>query len=305
MIIWLDPNQPPKPQLAVAVTDGVLRAEAFACALQLHDAYARAHEACEARVNAAQAHAQTILDEARLNARQLDEESAQRRAADEATGYDAGLRAALDDVHRALQSQMRSEREGLRRAHARLAATVMRAAEQVVLETDRAALFARTRMTLQRVIDAQAYVCLSVHPTDAELANAMLEAASREAGWTGGYEVVCDPQLNPGDCRCEWDYGVLDAGLDAQLAAIRRGFAAAAQEDAGRVVQAGDPQHSAAAELSTRDEPAPPVAAGATSLDADTAFVTHAPEHDTRHAFADLDAHTGAADEPLFAEDAQ
>jgi type III secretion protein L len=232
MIIWLDPNRPTGPQLALALTDGVLSADEFACALDVREAYARAHEAGIAVANAAHERAQMILHDARTQAEALDRASALRRAENEAAGYDDGRRAALEDVHHALQAQMGAEREALRRAESRLAATVMRAVEQVVLETDRAALYARTRMTLQRVIDTQAYVCLRVHPVDAAHAKETLEVASRLAGWTGGYEVVSDAQLRHGDCCCEWDYGVLDAGLEAQLNAIRRALVLAAQDGA-------------------------------------------------------------------------
>jgi type III secretion protein L len=34
--------------------------------------------------------------------------------------------------------------------------------------------------------------------------------------------VVEDAALAPGSCVCEWDDGVLDAGLPAQLAALRQ-----------------------------------------------------------------------------------
>jgi type III secretion protein L len=232
MIVWLDPDRQKPPQIHAA--DGVVRADEFACAIDIESAYRRARDEAREIVAQAERQAAALLKDAQRRADELDEESRKKWVESERlgheAGHDAGRRDGLDEIFQALHLHVRDQREAARRAEQRLADTVMRAVEQIVMQTDRQALYARVGILLQRVVDAQTYVRLVVHPSDFAHASAMLEHAARTAGWSAGYEVVQDEASRPGDCRCEWDYGLLDAGLDAQLAAVRRALVGARAE---------------------------------------------------------------------------
>jgi spermidine/putrescine-binding protein len=71
---------------------------------------------------------------------------------------------------------------------------------------------------------------------DAQRAIAELMAQLPQGATGTAIEVVVDAQMPEGACRFESDSGVIDAGLDTQLAAIRRAVERAARE----MAQAGD-----------------------------------------------------------------
>lgn len=231
MILWLDRSHRYAPR--VGVDADILRADDFAKVLEVDAVLARAQEEAARIVAEAQAHADAIQAEAREAAAASAASAEERYQASGRLGYAAGLRRALDTAHDTMQYRVREEREAARRSRARLAGIVMKAVEQVVLETDRDALFARISVTLQRLIDNESYLSLTVHPDDAARARRMLTDAAAKAGWLGGFEVVADPAAQDGSCVCEWDYGILVTGLDAQLAAIRRALSQDAGGDAG------------------------------------------------------------------------
>ncbi|MCY0387068.1 type III secretion system stator protein SctL [Robbsia sp. Bb-Pol-6] len=220
MILWLNRSQHDVPR--VGVDADVLRADEFAAVLDIDAALVRAQDEAARIVAEARERADAIHEEA-LAAAQASAASAQERyIASGKLGYAAGLRRALESAHETMQYRVREEREAARRTRARLAGIVMKAVEQVVLETDRDALFERIGVTLQRLIDSESYLSLTVHPGDAARARRMLAEASTKAGWIGGFDVIADAAARDGSCVCEWDYGILVTGLDAQLAAIRR-----------------------------------------------------------------------------------
>jgi type III secretion protein L len=221
MVIWLD--HATRDSLSLGIEGGVLKGEDFATLMDVTATLAQARADAEAALSEAHDDASSVLERARQQAIELTSELEVRLENSSRLGYADGLQRGIDEVHRSIRNQVNDQRQNALSLQQRLAEIVMKAVEQVILETDRAALFTRVGWTLARVIDTHAYVTLTVSESDRERAFQMLEKLAAEHGtWTGGFDVQVDPKAHAGNCVCEWDCGVLDASLDGQLEALSR-----------------------------------------------------------------------------------
>lgn len=216
MVIWLKTNR----QFA-AVPD-VIRAEDLARTVDLADAMAALDELVAGTMSDATAQANELIDKARresdsfvLAARRRYENSAR-------LGYASGLRRALAQVHGQLRAQAQSERDVLLASAERLARIVIKSVEQVVAETDRDALMRRVAMTVARAIDEATHLTVTVPPVDLERAERLFGALTQDAVPSLNIEVVADEDAEPDTCVCEWDSGVVEANLRAQVAGLTR-----------------------------------------------------------------------------------
>lgn len=184
----------------------------------------------KARVDAAQAEAKQRLAAAVAEAKQSGER-----------GYAEGLARGREEA--ASQWAAESLREGasakrrLMRQTQRLSEIVSSAVERVVEQEDRTALYKRALRSITRVMKDAPLLTLRVSQDDEEHARQALDSVL-EQGDVPTIELVCDAVLAPGSCLFESDLGVVDAGLETQLAAIKRACARAARETA---VAADDP----------------------------------------------------------------
>jgi len=237
MILWL--NQGERYPEHLGVEGEVLRAREYAALLDADATLARAYTSANEIVAAGQEAADALLQAARDAADESAVRAEERYAASGRLGYAAGLRRALDEAHMTMQLQVHEARQVAIQSQRRLAGVVMKAIEQIVLETNRNALFARIGLTLQRLIDSESYVTFRVHADDAVRARVALQQAAERAGWHGGFDVIVEADAALGSCVCEWDFGVLVTGLDKQLAAIRNALLAQ-PEEAAVAAAAGD-----------------------------------------------------------------
>ncbi|MFM0735965.1 type III secretion system stator protein SctL [Paraburkholderia xenovorans] len=220
MVIWLD--HAAREGWSLGIDQDVLSGDEFATLMDLDATLVQARADADALLAAAREEASAIVEAARQEADALTAELDEKFESSGRLGYAAGLQRGIDEIHRTIQSRIRNEQQSARIAQERLAGLVMKAVEQVVLESDRDALFARVGATLARVIDSESYVTLTVCALDHAPTRQMLKQVAEQAGWKGGFDVRIDPDAAPGTCICEWDCGVLDASLPAQLTALRR-----------------------------------------------------------------------------------
>ena len=95
----------------------------------------------------------------------------------------------------------------------------------VVAEPVRVALLRRASLAVARSIDDATHLTVTVAPADAPSANRLFGELAREASPPLNLEVVVDDALDEGTCVCEWDYGVVESSLRAQLASLERALA--------------------------------------------------------------------------------
>jgi type III secretion protein L len=80
---------------------------------------------------------------------------------------------------------------------------------------------------------SQRRVLLRVCPEDAEIVQAEMSTLLRDFPGIGVLDVVTDPRMKKGDCVLESELGLIDAGLDVQMAAIRKAFQTQLKRSAG------------------------------------------------------------------------
>ncbi|MFM0099828.1 type III secretion system stator protein SctL [Paraburkholderia nemoris] len=220
MAIWLKSD--PK---AVAIDADVVRAEEFARVTELSDALEALHELVAATMCDATTRAQALVETARREADAFV--AGARRKFDNSArlGYAAGHRRALADTHARYLASMRSEQQQLHGSAERLSRLVMKVVEQVIAESDRDALMRRVVLTVTRAIDDAAHLSVTVSPVDAERAKRLFSEIGQTAVPPLNLDVIVNDQAIAGTCICEWDDGVVEANLGAQIAGLARALA--------------------------------------------------------------------------------
>ncbi|TAM85196.1 HrpE/YscL family type III secretion apparatus protein [bacterium] len=220
MAIWLKTQ--PK---VLAVDTDIIRAGDIARVIELSDALGALDEVVQATMQAATERARELVETARREADAFVEAAKRKFDNSARLGYAAGHRRAIAEAHERFLARARDEREELRASSDRLARLVMRAVEQVVAEVDRDALMRRVMLAVSRSIDDAANLTVTVAPGDAERAKRLFGELVRDAAPPLNVEVVVDDEADEDTCVCEWDYGVVESNLRAQLAGLERALA--------------------------------------------------------------------------------
>jgi type III secretion protein L len=217
MAIWL--KQQPK---VIAIEGDVIRATEFARTIELNDAMQALDHVVHATMHDAAQRARELVERARREAEAFAADARRRFENSARLGYAAGQRRALAEAHAGFLARARDEREELHASSARLARLVMNAVEQVIAESDRDALMRRIALAVSRAIDDATHLSVAVSPADADSATRVFGQLAREATPPLNLEVVVDEKVGEGNCVCEWDHGVIEANLRAQLAGLER-----------------------------------------------------------------------------------
>lgn len=228
MAIWL--KQQPK---VIAIDTDVVRAGEFARTMELNDAMQALDEMVRATMYDAQQRAEHLIETARRETEVFAAAARRNFEKSARLGYAAGQRRALAEAHADLLARARDEREELHDQSARLARLVMSAVEQVIAESDRDALMRRVAAAVSRAIDDASHLSVIVSHADAESARRAFGVLAREANPPLNLEVVVDDAIDEGCCVCEWDYGVIEGNLRAQLAGLERALKGAVMSAAG------------------------------------------------------------------------
>lgn len=223
MAIWLKTD--PK---VIAVDADIVRAGEFARVIELSDALEAMHGLVTATMCDATERAKALVERARVEADGFVEAARRKFNNSARLGYAAGQRKALADGHARYLARQRSERDDMRTSAERLARIVMKAVGQVIAESDRDALMRRIVQTLSRTIDDATHLTVVVPPGDAELAKRLFGELGRDAVPPLNVEIVVDDEAPEGTCICDWDYGVLEADLSAQIAGLSRALSKSA-----------------------------------------------------------------------------
>jgi type III secretion protein L len=171
-------------------------------------------EAYDATIEAAQ-----ILDAANAQARKVLEDAGRaRQDAIEAArreGYEHGLQqwnAAITEVNAARDRYLAESEPELVRLAVRIAHKII--GEE--LRTHPEAIVNIARECLQG-LRRERSLTLRVPPADVDLIRDRIRLLSQSAGRERSIEVVADPDISPGGCIVESEYGVIDARLETQI----------------------------------------------------------------------------------------
>lgn len=215
MVIWLRAQQG-----GIGIKSDVVRAADLAQLIELDRASRYFERRADEILASARREAETIQ-------RAADEEADRTLCAaqtkyDNAArlGYEAGRRRAIREAHEAMLHGAASERDLLVALRERVADIVMRTVTRVLGEADRDALFAQIAVGLSRSLEGTSFLTVRVADCDVDEATRAFRRVCDAHRWPVNPEVVSDAEAEPGSCVCEWDHGLVEAGLPMQLRAI-------------------------------------------------------------------------------------
>ena len=266
MAVWLTHGP-----CTVGFDEGLIRAADFA---RLADSAAVAAAVADERdrvLALARAEAGALLAAAREEAAALVAAARDRLELAHSSGMNQGLEDAAAHWAGQAMAVADARRRHLFRQSERLAAIVSMAVERVIEQEDRAGLFRRSLRTIVKLVKDTPMLTLRVTEADRDIAQGAVDAV--KAQLTGGLpiEVVTDAAMREGGCRFESDGGVIDAGLDTQLAALRRAVARAAQQMARESAAQEDAAQDGAPTLALDSQPSGDAAPTAWPADIDAA----------------------------------
>jgi type III secretion protein L len=142
-------------------------------------------------------------------------------------GYAEGARRAREDHATSVVETTARLESAFLGLEARIVNTIMNALQRVLLEMDdRQVIESLVRRVLGEA-KAQKQLRLRVSALQFEQVNAALAAILRDFPDVEFIDVVKDPRAASGTCVLESEFGVVDASLETQLAAVRRGLISA------------------------------------------------------------------------------
>ena len=179
--------------------------------------------------------ARQIVDEATRHAGALQAQMHAQVDAARREGYEAGTRQAQMDFAASMTETAARMQTAFVGLELRIVNTVMQALQQILRQIDDRVLMER----LVRQVLAQARsrkdLRLRVAAEDFDRVNQWLPTVLKDYSEVDFVDVLKDPAAPPGTCVLESELGAIDASVDVQLAAIRRGLVNAFIEK--RVVQ--------------------------------------------------------------------
>ena len=225
MVVWLKHGP-----CTLGLEQGLVRAQDYAQLVTLADAVATTTAELETLLAQARDKASDILNQARIEATAIQNQAAELREKAYAVGLARGRLEARDEwTARAVDEAMEA-RTALERQKERLRDIVAGAVERVVGQTDRKALFAHALQSLSHLIDEVPMLTLRVHEADHDVAkSAVADLLATLKNAPPRVEIVCDAKMLQGSCLFESDRGLIDAGLETQLASLRRALAKVAR----------------------------------------------------------------------------
>jgi type III secretion protein L len=140
-------------------------------------------------------------------------------------GYDAGMEAARAEFAASLVERSATAASALASLEGRIVNTIMGALRQILRDLDeRTVTEGLIRRVLAEAPADEKHLRLRVAAAQFDAANEMLGAILRDFPQVEFIDVASDADGKPGTCVLESEFGVVDASLETQLAAVRRGL---------------------------------------------------------------------------------
>lgn len=215
MVIWLR-----APHGGIGTDRDVVRAQELAQLVKLDRASDHFERRAHELLAAAQRDADALRDAASSEAERVLQAAQTKYDNAARLGYEAGRRRALREAHESMLRGAATERDLLAALRERIADIVMCTVTRVLGDADRDALFAQIAAGISRSLEGTSFLTVRVAQCDVEDATRAFRRTCEAHRWPVNPEIVGDLDLEPGSCVCEWDHGVIEAGLPAQLRAI-------------------------------------------------------------------------------------
>lgn len=168
--------------------------------------------------------AKQILDLARQEAEAMREASKAAFEKEKERGYAAGLAQGKMEMTERMMETLSVGVDYLEKLESTLVDLVLNSMRKIIDGfDDRERVMGVVRKALSYA-RSQKRVVLRVCPEDAEMVQTELAALQRDFPGIGFLDVAPDARRKQGDCVLESELGIIDAGIEVQLAGIRKAF---------------------------------------------------------------------------------
>jgi type III secretion protein L len=168
--------------------------------------------------------AQDIVTAARRQADALKTQMHEQIEAARAAGYEAGMQQGRADFAASVAATVAEMETAFSRLELRIVNTVMGGLQQVLGRLEQRSVMEQlVRRVLNEARDRK-QLRLRVSALQYDAVNDWLGALIKDYPHIEFIDVVKDPHANVGTCVLESEFGAIDASLDVQLAAVRRGL---------------------------------------------------------------------------------
>ena len=168
--------------------------------------------------------ASEVLLEARRSAREIEAGAEAVLDSARREGYAQGVQQARAELSTQIAQTTARLESAFVSLEARIVNTVMGAVQQILRETDERTVMERLIRRVLAERRAEKQLRLRVSAGQFDQVNQWLAALLREFPDVEFIDVLKDPNGAPGTCVLESEFGVVDASLDTQLAAVRAGL---------------------------------------------------------------------------------
>ena len=177
--------------------------------------------------------AQQIITDARTRADAILSEAQQHYENERKRGYEDGLIEGKMNMAEHMMENIASSVDYLERMESTIVNLVMQSLRKILHDMDD---HERTQKVVHKALSyvrAEKKVVLKVSPEDIETVRGSLDDLLRDYPAIRFLDVAADARLSKGACILESDMGVVDAGIETQLAAIERAFHSHLNKDKG------------------------------------------------------------------------
>ncbi|MDR2419952.1 MAG: HrpE/YscL family type III secretion apparatus protein [Puniceicoccales bacterium] len=210
----------------------VLPLSEFATLVSIQNALDHAYAESKRVADEANAEAQRVLDEVNRKSAELLQkakescdkmlkEAAQRFKQEESRGHAEGLENAKAEIAQKLIELTQRQEEAWAQLEQGMGKVTVQALERVLGEMDSGEVTVRIVKNALKAVRGQKQATLKVSAADATAVRERLDEILRVNGEVKYLDIVADSHLAHGTCFLETEYGVIDASLETQLAAIQ------------------------------------------------------------------------------------
>jgi type III secretion protein L len=162
-----------------------------------------------------------LLQKTKERCNEMLKKATQRFKDEEVLGREEGLKNAKEEVARKLMELTRKQEEAWAQLEQGMGKVAVRALERILGEMESEDVIVKIVKNALKAVRGQKQATLKVAASDATSVRERLEEILRINGEVKYLDIVADSHLAPGSCFLETEYGVIDASLNVQLAAIQ------------------------------------------------------------------------------------
>jgi len=175
--------------------------------------------------------AQQIIADAKSRAETILADAQDHYESERRRGYEDGLVEGKMNMAEHMMENIASSVDYLERMETTIVDVVMQSLRKILHDMDDRERTCKVVHKALSYVRAEKKVILKVSPEDIENVRSSVEDLLREYPAIHFLDVAADARLSGGDCILESDMGVVDAGIETQLAAIERAFFARLNKD--------------------------------------------------------------------------